>query len=152
MRLNLGCGTDYLDGWVNVDRGNCRHDVQHDIESFPWPFDDSSADYILMKHILEHISPDNFSKVMSELCRVGKAGAIVQIEAPHAGSNNYWTDPTHRMPLTVRTFDFFDETKPLSENGRIYGWSNLKIKVLEAREVSNPPNGPDVYFKLQIIK
>ena len=61
MKLNLGCGTDYKQGWVNVDSGNVHCDVKHDIEKCPWPFEDSSVDEILLKHVFEHISKTNKS-------------------------------------------------------------------------------------------
>ena len=35
MKLNLGCGTDYKEGWINVDMGDCKCDVKHDLENFP---------------------------------------------------------------------------------------------------------------------
>ena len=152
MKLNLGCGTDYRQGWVNVDTGNVHCDVKHDIEKFPWPFEDSSVNEILMKHVFEHISKTNFIDVMEEIYRVCQNGAIIIIESPYAGSDNFWTDPTHKFPLTTRTFDYFDSTKDLGVNGRIYGWDHIKLRVLEAKKVKNKPNGPDVFYKLQIIK
>lgn len=152
MKLNLGCGTDYKQGWINVDTGNVYCDVKHNIEKFPWPFEDSSVNEILMKHVFEHISKTNFIGVMKEIYRVCENGAIVIIESPYAGSDNYWTDPTHKFPLTTRTFDYFDSTKDLGVNGRIYGWDHIKLRVLEAKKVKNKPNGPDVFHKLQIIK
>ncbi|MFB5605886.1 MAG: hypothetical protein ACE5RF_03855 [Nitrosarchaeum sp.] len=152
MKLNLGCGTEYKDGWVNVDMGNVNCDVKHNIEKFPWPFENSSVNEILMKHVFEHISKTNFIDVMKEIYRVSENGAIINIESPYAGSDNFWTDPTHKFPMTPRTFDYFDSTKPLGINGKIYGWDDIKIKVLEAKKVKNKPNGPDVHYKLQIIK
>ena len=152
MKLNLGCGTDYRQGWVNVDSGNVNCDVKHDIQRFPWPFEESSVDEILMKHVLEHVSKPNFIPLMKEIYRVCKNSAIVIIEAPYAGSDNFWTDPTHELPLTTRTFDYFDSTKALGINGKIYGWDQIKLRVLEAKKVKNKPNGPDVFHKLQIIK
>ncbi len=152
MKLNLGCGTDYKSGWKNVDSGNTKCDVKHDIEKFPWPFEDSSVDEILMKHVFEHISKINFLDVMKEIYRVCEKGAIINIEAPYGGSDNFWTDPTHKFPMTTRTFDYFDSTKPLGINGQIYGWDMVKIRVLEAKKVKNKPNGPDVFYKLEIIK
>jgi len=153
MKLNLGCGNDYIDGWTNVDKGDCRCDVQFDIESFPWPLEENTIDEILLKHIMEHVDPLNFYPFMKEIYRVCQDDAIVQIISPHAGSDNYWTDPTHKFPLTVRTFDFFDANKQLHENGLIYGWAkNIKFEVLRAQQVHNPPNGPDVFHVLKVIK
>jgi len=151
MNLNLGCGTDYHEGWVNVDKGSCRKDVEHDLEVFPWPFQDSSVDFVLIQHIFEHFKPKNFISIMRELYRIGKNGSEIAIISPHAGSDNYWTDPTHQMPLTVRTFDFFDRRKPLFENGEIYGWDDVNFEV-EAQVIPNQPNGPDVRHHLKVIK
>ena len=56
MRLNLGCGFNKRDGYVNVDIGDhCAPDVVHDLEKAPWPWDDSSIDEIYMSHVLEHL-------------------------------------------------------------------------------------------------
>jgi hypothetical protein len=151
-KLNLGCGTDYMEGWVNVDSGNCKCDVAHDIEQLPWPFESSSVSHIKMKHILEHISKDNFIPVLREIYRVCCDGAQIGIVSPHAGSNNFWTDPTHKLPLTVRTFDFFDRSKQLFVNGKIYGWDDIDFTVAEAVEINNPPNGPDVKHRLKVNK
>ena len=83
--------------------------------------------------------------------RICEDKATIHIVSPHAGSNNYWTDPTHQMPLTVRTFDFFDRNKALFENGKIYGWDDVNFSV-DAKLLDNPPNGPDVYHKLEVNK
>jgi len=151
MKLNLGCGTDYKEGYVNVDQGECRCDVKHDLEIFPWPFEDSSAEEMWFQHIFEHFSPANFLNIVREIYRVSKNGATVTLISPHAGSDNYWTDPTHQMPLTARTFDFFDRAKPLFENGKIYGWDDVNFSV-EAQVIPNAPNGPDVVHRLTVNK
>ena len=151
-RLNLGCGTDYREGYINVDKGSCRCDVKHDIEIPPYPFEDNSVDEVLIKHVLEHIDPKNFYVMMKEIYRICKNNAAIHIESPMAGSNNYFTDPTHKMPVTDRTFDYFDKTKALYENGVIYGWNDVNIKVEAAKVVPNQPNGPDVVHVLSVIK
>lgn len=150
-KLNVGCGPDYKDGWINLDMGNCRCDVSHDIEITPWPFEDDHFDEVLMQHVLEHINRDNFITVIREMYRVCKNDAVVQIVSPYAGSDNFWTDPTHTMPLTSRTFDYFDEEKPLHELGIIYGWDDVRLRV-EGRSIPNHPNGPDVGYNIIVIK
>ena len=56
VNLNLGCGRRRLSGcWVNVDR--VKHDnvdVVHDLDTFPYPFEDDSVDYIFMNYV-EHL-------------------------------------------------------------------------------------------------
>ena len=47
MKLNLGCGKDYIDDWVNVDfYDDSKCDEVHDLEEFPWPWDDDSVSEI----------------------------------------------------------------------------------------------------------
>ena len=54
VRLHLGCGTNKIDGWVNVDAvGSCRPDVLHDMVN-PLPYADLSVDEILAEDLLEH--------------------------------------------------------------------------------------------------
>ena len=51
MKLNLGCGKDYIDGWVNVDfYDDSKCDVTHDLEEFPWPWEDDSVSEIRIIH------------------------------------------------------------------------------------------------------
>lgn len=151
MKLNLGCGSDYREGWMNVDQGTCKCDVTHNLFKFPWPFEDNSTEFILLSHMMEHFPKDSFIDVAREMYRVCKDGAEIEIISPHAGSNNFWTDPTHSMPLTIRTFDYFDRTKPLFENGKIYGWDDVNFLV-KGEVVPNLPNGPDVKHLLKVIK
>src|ERR1700677_1021370 len=80
MKLNLGCGGQILDGWVNVDKFG-KPDQVFDLESFPWPWADNSVDEILLSHVLEHLgqSPQVFIAIMRELYRVCRDGATLHI-------------------------------------------------------------------------
>tara|TARA_B100000214_G_C23945756_1_gene617910 strand:+ start:1098 stop:1553 length:456 start_codon:yes stop_codon:yes gene_type:complete len=151
MKLNIGCGNDYMEGWTNLDCGDCRCDISHDIEVTPWPIESNSIKEVLMKHVLEHVSRENFINVIRELYRVCSAGAKIHIQVPYAGSDNFWTDPTHKMPITTRTLDYFDRNKQLGENGKIYGWHDVDFSVV-SQLVDNPPNGPDVFFYISVNK
>lgn len=150
-KLNIGCGNDYKEGWINLDRGQCRSDVKHDLHDVPLPFESNYFDHVLMQHILEHVRKSDFVDIVRDIYRICKPGATIDIRSPYAGSDNFWTDPTHEMPLTARTFDYFDETKPLGELGAIYGWNDIKFSV-QGSAVDNPPNGPDVHYVLTVVK
>ena len=58
MKLNLGCGLDYREGWVNVDGSSVLSKVDQIIEvpqeSLLVSFYPESVSYVLMKDFLEH--------------------------------------------------------------------------------------------------
>lgn len=113
-RLNLGCGFDKREGFINADSfTECSPDVLMDIESFPWPFEDDQFDYILMKHVLEHVGASfaDFRLVMRELYRVLKPGGRVEIHVPDYRHPTYWSDPTHVRPFTLLTFEMMSKKK-----------------------------------------
>jgi predicted SAM-dependent methyltransferase len=106
-KLNLGCGFDKREGFVNADNfAECQPDVMCDLEAFPWPFKDNEFDYILMKHVLEHVGADFsvFRKIMQELHRVSTPNGIIEIQVPHFSHNTFWSDPTHVRGFTDLTF------------------------------------------------
>lgn len=103
MKLNLGCGRRRLegDGWVNVDMfSHPNVDVVHDLNVFPYPFDDGCADYIFINHVLEHLV--NPYDVMLECHRLLKAGGVVEVVVPHKNSLSAF-DIAHRCFFTERS-------------------------------------------------
>ena len=106
-KLNLGCGFDKREGFVNADNfPECEPDVFCDLESFPWPFLDSEFDYVLMKHVLEHVGADFsvFKQIMQELHRITARDGIIEIHVPHFSHTTFWSDPTHVRGFTALTF------------------------------------------------
>ena len=85
VRLNLGAGSDLKEGWINHDIVQLPGiDVVHDLNNFPWPWDDNSIDEIYMKDVLEHL-PDTI-RVMEEIYRICKPGAKIYIAVPYWNS------------------------------------------------------------------
>jgi predicted SAM-dependent methyltransferase len=55
MKLNVGCGINYLPGWVNIDTGPYKVDLVHNItKKFPYP--NNSVSLIYCEHVIEHLS------------------------------------------------------------------------------------------------
>lgn len=107
VKLNLGCGFDKREGWLNVDNfAACAPDQVLDIEATPWALETDAFDHVLMKHVLEHVGAEFsvFSAVMRELYRVTAPGGIVEIHVPHVRHDSFWSDPTHVRAFTPLSF------------------------------------------------
>lgn len=114
MKLNLGCGFDKRDGWLNVDNfPECEPDQRLDIESTPWDLPTDGFDHVLMKHVLEHVGADFkvFAAVMRELYRVTAPGGLVEIHVPHVRHDTFWSDPTHVRAFTPLTFKMMSKAQ-----------------------------------------
>lgn len=114
LKLNLGCGSKYLDGYVNVDRVGAP-DVLLDLESFPWPWLDSSVVEIRMVHVLEHLGHEisTFKKLIQEMYRVCGNSAIIHLVVPHPRHESYLADPTHVRPILGDTIYLLSRKKNL---------------------------------------
>ena len=111
MKLNMGCGHNKRQGWVNVDLfPECSPDMVCDLESLPWPWADDSVDQVLFNHSLEHLGQNtrNFLRIMKELYRVCRDGAQIEINAPHPRHDNFINDPTHVRIITPQLLGLFD--------------------------------------------
>jgi glycosyltransferase involved in cell wall biosynthesis len=121
MKLNLGCGTDHMAGWVNVDRFPASNpDRVVDLEQIPWPLEDNCADEILLKHVLEHLGKDTdtFLGIMGELYRICRPGALVRIWVPHPRHTDFLADPTHVRPVLPDLFYHFSYDINVDWQGR----------------------------------
>jgi SAM-dependent methyltransferase len=104
-RLNLGCGTDIREGWVNLDIAPLKGvDVVHDINKLPLPFGNEEFAQILCKDILEHLE---YVPLLRELHRILEQGGVLEISVPHFTSQDNYIDPTHKKMFSIQTFEFF---------------------------------------------
>lgn len=111
-RLNIGCGNDIREGYVNLDKVPLEGvDVVWNVEK-GLPFEDELFDEVLCKDILEHV--DDYVLLLREIHRVLKVGGRAVIEVPHFTSENNFIDPTHKHMFSAFTFDFFVKGHPRS--------------------------------------
>tara|TARA_B100001057_G_scaffold483102_1_gene559400 strand:- start:50 stop:610 length:561 start_codon:yes stop_codon:yes gene_type:complete len=112
MKLNLGSGSKILDGYINVDKYDYyKPDIIHDLEVFPYPFEDNSIEEILLSHVLEHIgqSPEVFLNIIKEFYRICKNNSVIKIKVPHPRHDDFISDPTHVRPITILGLQLFDK-------------------------------------------
>ena len=123
MKIDLGCGLYKSDGFVGVDvMDHPNVDVVHDLNSFPYPFSDSSVEFVRAFHVLEHV--DHFVETIEELWRICEDRAIIEIRCPHASCiPTMWADPTHKKPFVMHSFLHWGK-----ESNHIYGF-NAELEV-----------------------
>jgi hypothetical protein len=114
MKLNLGCGSQRLEGWVNVDAAaTLAPDQVVDLDCTPWPWPDNAAEEILLSHVLEHLGPTprEFLAIMTELWRISAPGGRITVIVPHPRHDSFLNDPTHVRPITPEGLLLFDQRK-----------------------------------------
>jgi SAM-dependent methyltransferase len=106
VKLNLGCGSRPEPGWVNLDSvAQPGVDVVHDLDAFPWPFEDGEAEEIRAFDVYEHVNhPLEF---MAECHRVLHSGGLLFIHTSYWKNRCSYTDPTHKRFLTEDSFDYW---------------------------------------------
>jgi len=107
LKLNLGCGPDYRNGWHNVDiRGAVGPDEVVDLDDVPWPWADGRFELVLMDNVIEHL--DDRLATLKELHRITASWGTVVLRFPHWNSPGHYTCPSHTNTLTHRTFENYE--------------------------------------------
>lgn len=112
VKLNLGCGEKRMPGYINVDKYG-DPDVVHDLETFPWPFDDNTVIEVRLSHVLEHIGETTsiYLKIIKELYRICVANAEIYIAVPDPRHDDFINDPTHVRIVTPDGMLLFSKAK-----------------------------------------
>lgn len=81
VRLHLGCGPRYLEGWINVDRwAPDRRDLTADLSRLP--FRPGSVDEILASHVIEHLPRGGAFQAMAHWSSLLRPGGRIAVECP----------------------------------------------------------------------
>jgi len=106
-----------------------------DLDHPPYPFRDSSFDAAYAFSVVEHLQ--NFFPVFSELHRILKPGGFVALLTPHFSNDGSFIDPTHRLHLSLRSFDYFIEGTDLFSDYGFY--SSMRFRVRHRLLMVEPP-------------
>lgn len=141
MKLNLGSGNDYREGWVNVDLYQ-HADERFDLATFPYPITENSVDEIYAAHILEHL-PSTVD-ALEEWWRICKNGAKITVRVPHYSHIDAYSNPTHKRYFTSSTLDYFTE-----ENWEHYG--RARFRILHRQLTTAPKPTDSLFVKLHAL-
>ena len=122
-KLNLGCGYNQKEGWINTDSDpECKPDLCFDLTKPNWPIETSTVEHVLAEHILEHLEgTEGYLTFWKELYRVCAHGATINIEVPHWEHDTFHHDPTHVRKVTPVGIAMFDQERnqqDLTNGGR----------------------------------
>ena len=108
-KLEIGCGDIKREGYIGMDIVSLNGvDIKHDMNDLPWPLEDNEFSEIVLDDVLEH--SNNFLGVIKEIYRVGECNCLVKISVPHFSSDNMYSDPTHKIFFSSRSFNYFDKS------------------------------------------
>jgi len=138
MKLNLGCGKDRKEGYTNADIIQTEAtDVVFDMNEFPYPFADNTADEIVLWSVLEHLR--DLTPVMEELWRISKDGCKLVIGVPHFSSLGATVDPTHKLLFSYYSFDYYCKTGHFKEKKVFDYYTEARFKMIH-RKIVYPKN------------
>jgi len=134
MKINLGCGNDIKEGYINHDIRKHRDDIDitFDLNEKNWipllePSDNSyslthvSFDEIRAWDVLEHL--DSVINFMDNCWDLLKNNGVLDIKVCGYQNESFHIDPTHKKGYHIKSFDYFI---PGTELGKEYGYYSDK--------------------------
>lgn len=134
MKLNIGCGRDYREGWINIDISeSIKVDRLIDIRTEKLPWEGTVIDEIYISGVLEQIGSNvELLFAMNECYRVLKQGGIMTVVVPNARFAIAHQDPMDIRKFTRETFPYFIKgMRHYEEYGSVYGfkgWTSFDIE------------------------
>ena len=126
MKVNLGAGSDILEGYINHDLADLPGiDIVHDLNHYPWPWADGSIEEIKVHDVLEHL--DDFIKAMEEIYRILSPSGRCNVRVPYWNSWCSYADPTHKRGFHELTFRFLDPESAYCKERPYYTKARFKV-------------------------
>lgn len=130
-RLNIGCGKDQPEGWLNVDASPlCGPEMVIELGK-PLPWIDNLFDEVRAYNVLTQVK--DFKFAMNELWRVTKG--FIEIRVPDAANICAFQDPEDFRHFTDQTFTYMEHGhRRYEQYGKTYGYKPFHVELLEHKE------------------
>lgn len=141
VRVNIGCGANKIDGYLNIDASpDVQPDLVSDIRFCRLPIEDHQLDEVFMAHTIEHIQKHHWPTVFMEFNRILKIGGHLVLTFPEfwkcaekwkknvKGQREYW-----EACIYGRQVDHWDvhvalcDSKQMVNQLRDYGFADFKV-------------------------
>ncbi len=129
VKLNIGCGTDYKEGWINIDNNSDenieRLDLNWDLR-YPLPFADNSVDFIFNEHFIEHLTVEESQLAIRDMMRTLKPGGVMRMAMPDLeGAVRYYMNVKIEDDPTIKEFKMFHiKTRAERLNNSFRSWGH----------------------------
>jgi GT2 family glycosyltransferase len=120
IKLNLGCGSKLMPGFVNVDLYNPDAELKMDVRKLN--LKDNTAQEVHAYHVLEHFSPFEVNDVLTEWCRVLKPGGKLVMEVPDILEMCKRFEESDKNERYKLLNCIYGTTMPKGVPGHLFGW------------------------------
>jgi len=98
--LHLGCGSNILEGWINIDIKGRPGITPWDLTR-PFPVESGTISFIFSEHFIEHVTLEQATNILRECHRMLRPEGVLRISTPDlrmlinvylSGRLSDWTD------------------------------------------------------------
>lgn len=82
IKLHLGCGSNIMPGWINMDRDSKNKDIISWDAKDGIPYGKNTIDLIYSEHFIEHIPRFMFFSLLHSCYRSLKTGGVIRVSTP----------------------------------------------------------------------
>lgn len=123
MKLHLGCGEQYKEGYVNIDAfSGVRADRYFDL-SKPLDYEKESAEEILAYHLIEHLPFGNINDIVDSWFKVLKPGGKLILEFPDFDKVIEW----YQKEGSYASLEWIFGTHDRMGQSHMWGWNEQRM-------------------------
>lgn len=156
-RKKIGLHNLEWSGLVTIDHDpDCGADIIHDLDEYPWPFEDNQFDEAHAYCVIEHLGRQgdyrSFFALFTELYRILRPGGHFYAIVPSLSSRWLWGDPSHTRAITPEGLVFLSQAEYRAQVGVTPMTDFRWLWKGDFETIAAQDDGDDFKFALKAIK
>jgi len=151
LKINLGCGKNIYQGWINIDDIDSPGIFKHDLRK-PLPFENNSISFFFSEHFFEHLDEVDGFNLLKHLYDKLCVGGVLRISMPYLDEilNTYYNwDVKKNNHLYLSRF----KSKDQFLNFAFFGESSTSQSIKFLSNITSTNDGHKfIYSKEDITK